>query len=65
MQLVYSQQPSLHSHIHPARWTHDKQGKQGNFTLSHSLVTAKNMNLNNMAPKLVTTAGSDGMGATI
>lgn len=63
MQPVYSQQPSLHSSIRPARWTHDEQGKQGTLTLPHSHVTAKNETSNNIECKLVTTARSDGKGA--
>lgn len=63
MQPVYCQEPSLHSYIHPACWTHDEQGKQDNLTLPHSHVTAKNETFNNTECKLVTTARSDGMGA--
>lgn len=62
MQPVHSQQPSLHSYVHPACWTRDKQGKQGNLTLSHTRVTAKNKTFNNMEPKHVTTARADVMG---
>lgn len=65
MQPVCSQQPSLHSYIHPACWTHDKQGKQGNLKLSHSHVTAKNATFNTMEPKLVTTARPDNVGAKL
>lgn len=64
MQPVCSQQPLLHSYIHPAFWTHDKQGKQG-ITLLHGNVTAKNETFSSMEPKLVTTARPDNVGANL